>query len=1130
MHLLRFVVLTVLLSCTGSVFGQINCYDSSLNHSGVNPAIDSLEYHACQIDEGLPAAVTSNFKVFSAVEYTLHKYKDQADITRYRENTIDSLRQLNPFNLIFWWSPAEGNDLFGRCDLAFTYPSDDEFQTCFTSIRTAIIASQLQSVVESELATGSFGGNNYRGLEQQVLSLLREKIEAIQGCCASTANKSEDACSPCPVGEELLDLKGHAHLYEVGTSTPVETGTIEVTLVENGTSDKSNTGFINLVGGKLIFGDLEIDVEAKYNEFLNLGDTICVFPAYFTTDETLCLLDIDWDRGDRTIINIASLEEGNILEMSEYDDTDCYLFGDYLIDEYPAIFGGRLFESEAETFEVFEPGSRGANEENEPEPSIIKGHFAPSGAIVNVQDPNSNGSFRRRNVKLVRYGTSASPTNTLLYFTYGVVGYKYFSSNISYAENGYYDQGGVREWLFGDKRKRNVESFKEIESFTKKYDWAIAKIEDTRLVTGFKDNNCLGIQQCFWETSPNVTQLEGDRKEVVIHNSAVCRQVEPANDICCELGRAYVNDHLESAGEDSTKRNAILSIAGDLCVIGEALFEEYENNVWENTPDLLKMHYELNYYKYIEECATGCSYDSLKLSINNFKERVLLRLDSVEVTNGWTAMKALIDSYSDAEISALSAEQRIHVIKELGKFLNDSYRFTVFGTAIRTRSNEASIIRVLSSVSVDKCPFANALFTDEVFLDSLFIGFNDREWGFIGDGNYPQMVQAMLTLFTDCPSLFNRVVDTTRRYNEFVYIGNEILRDEDGEALDCEVKIVHNGGRSYTVKNPYVELQEITSDLEPTYVLGYRSICGTNERNGTLLNFSSPVEFVPVFVQSANYGGLSGLEKKMYLLPEFMFKYFSDYQIHEIFANNVNAAIFVVTVVLTAGEATFEVGLLRVLAAIDLAATVGTQFINQEINSTAFKERFGDDNEAYKDFVKDYKKFESVLNAGLFSAGVLIGVGSYARSVNRSARVVANRTGSTVFSKLDEVTQALGPEVWNGHNFVKSFASRLDNIPDEFYEFSEELVRKLDADLARKSTSARELFEAELRKPSGLTAYKLLDDFDEWRPNPDVVRQLSIDLEASPLLKSRLLDDGDHGVMAWKLMDDNLSNPTWCPN
>jgi hypothetical protein len=222
------------------------------------------------------------------------------------------------------------------------------------------------------------------------------------------------------------------------------------------------------------------------------------------------------------------------------------------------------------------------------------------------------------------------------------------------------------------------------------------------------------------------------------------------------------------------------------------------------------------------------------------------------------------------------------------------------------------------------------------------------------------------------------------------------------------------------------------------------------------------------------------------------------------------------------------VGLLRVLAAIDLAATVGTQFINQEINSTAFKERFGDDNEAYKDFVKDYKKFESVLNAGLFSAGVLIGVGSYARSVNRSARVVANRTGSTVFSKLDEVTQALGPEVWNGHNFVKSFASRLDNIPDEFYEFSEELVRKLDADFARKSASARGIFEAELRKPSGLTAYKLLDDFDEWRPDPNVIRQLAIDLEASPPLKAELLTDGPEGVFAWKLIDDGIPNTIWC--
>jgi hypothetical protein len=1105
------------------VFGQINCYDSSLNHSGVNPAIDSLEYHACQIDEGLPAAVTSNFKVFSAVEYTLHKYKDQADITRYRENTIDSLRQLNPYNLIFWWSSAEGNDLFGRCDLAFTYPSDDEFQTCFTSIRTAIIAGQLQSLVESELATGSFGGNNYRALEEQVLSLLGQKIEAVQDCCASTANKSEDACSPCPVGEELLDLKDRAYLYEVESFIPVGDVSIVVSFVENQIINKSSTEFLNLVGSNLFFGELEIDLQAKYDEFLNLGDTICAFPAYFTTDETLCLLDIDnWDRGDRTIINIASSEEGSIFEMSEYTDSDCYLFGDYLIDEYPEVFGARLFESKAEEIEVFEPGGRGMNGGSNKSSPIIRGYFAPSGAIVNVKNPASNSSFQMKKVYLVRGDNHNSPANTLWRFKYETVEYVYYRSNIVGFNNAYLDRTIV-DRRFRKNRKVTKAFATTIKNFTVDHDWAIAKIEDTRLVTGFKDNNCLGIQQCFWETLPNVTELEGDRMEVVIPFTANnCRQVEPANDICCELGRAYVNDHLESAGQDTTKRNAILSIAGDLCVIGEALFEEYENNVWENTPDLLKRHYELNYYKYIEECATGCSYDSLKLSINNFKERVLLRLDSVEVTNGWTAMKALIDSYSDAEISALSAEQRIHVIKELGKFLNDSYRFTVFGTAIRTRSNEASIIRVLSSVSVDKCPFANALFTDEVFLDSLFIGFNDREWGFIGDGNYPQMVQTMLALFTDCPSLFHRMADTTRRYDEFVYIGNEVLRDENGEALDCEIKITHNGGRSYTIRNPFVELWADYSSEYPY------PTCGTNEENEAILQFSSPVEFIPVFVQSANYGNLPGMQKKMYLLPEFMFRYFSNYQINEAFASNIDEAIFVVTVVLTAGEVTFEVGLIRVLAAIDLAATISTTIINQEITSTAFKERFGDDNKAYKDFVIGYKKFESILNAGLFSAGVLIGVGSYARSVNRSARVVANRTGSTVFSKLDEVTQALGSEVWNGHNYVKSFASRLDNIPDEFYEFSEELVRKLDADLARKSTSARELFEAELRKPSGLTAYKLLGDFDEWRPNPDVVRQLTIDLEASPLLKSRLLDDGDHGVMAWKLIDDNVPTPIWC--
>ncbi|MEM9929910.1 MAG: hypothetical protein AAF840_08840, partial [Bacteroidota bacterium] len=374
MPLIRFIVTLFLISSALALPGQTNCYDDGLNHSGIDPSVDSLDYFSCQLDAGMPAAVTTEFKVFSVVEYALHKYKDQADITRYKEQTIDSLRTVNPFNLVFWWSPAAGNDLFGKCEIAFTYPGDNAYQNCFSSVKQAIIASQLQQIIDARLSATTQGGATFRVLEKEIVVLLNEKIQAIQDCCAGTANKNEEACTACPDAEGLADLKRRAHLNKVGSRVSVSNDpSIIVTLTENTTVlNKSNPGFLNLVGTNLFFGEIEIDLQAEYDAFLALGDTICAYPAYFTTDEALCDLEIDnWDRGDRSIINLSPTEDGYILEMSEYTDTDCYLFGDYILDQYVNIFGGRLFLQEEEgLWEDLGPQGRGSNDDTPAKSSV----------------------------------------------------------------------------------------------------------------------------------------------------------------------------------------------------------------------------------------------------------------------------------------------------------------------------------------------------------------------------------------------------------------------------------------------------------------------------------------------------------------------------------------------------------------------------------------------------------------------------------------------------------------------------------------------------------------------------------------------------------------------------------------
>jgi hypothetical protein len=1009
----------VLLFVSSVGYGQINCYDSSLNLSGVSSVVDSLELKACQIDGGMPGAVSSNFKVHSVVEYTLHKFKEQENIDRFKANTIDSLRATNPFGFIFWWSPGEDDALFGRCDLDFSYPMDDDYQNCFTQVRSAIIESQLEQFMSAQIATGGFRGKNYVALEFEILGLLESKTRAIRECCSSPFAKSEGECAPCPGDQEsLTDLKRLAYLGELGTLVPVELPSDIPVTFQISQESKSQNGFINLVGGSLKLGGVEIDLEEEYSNFIGLGDTICDFPAYFTTDETLCDLAIDnWDTGDRTIINLSSTDSELVLEISEYTSSNCYLFGDYLIDNYSDFFG----------FLIADPFGRGSSEEDADEivtdPMKRNCFYSPSGNLLFKQDYSTSNALPLTKLKVAK-ATHNYPLNALYEFEFN--SNSYISCRRKSDENyflGYFDKvtmGNLKEL----NRKINTTNLKDTRFLNPggTNDWAIVKEAEICWVSAYDYHGCFsGRQLCQWDATATTESEKGPGKEVIFGPNALCGEYAPKPEtVCCNLGARYIRDiHTNPRLSQSQKDllntgdgiQALFEIGTIICDIGTEYFGDYGEGTWEDTPDALKMYFENGILKVGESGCDTCTLDQLLQEFKDYKVRLDSRTFGWDFTNNtdWKGMLALLLAYENADFALLYPYQRFIAIKTLSNYLDCQFLTTDPCYEI-DEVNEMVIVKLMkhqnsrmsdNSGGSESCEFASLLMSDQDLLRKLFNGFSDVSYREGKNDEYYDLLIEMMKLIstTECARIEQM---TQQTITEVLNIGYFASPSPALLNSYCPVEITGDCFSEMTITRPYPF--PITHNGGPplVYLCTYSDPFGFGY-DGVTIQLRGPLDYVYVNVLTDEYGGI--LKKGQHFVPAFLLCYLKNYNENQAYREKIT--ILINTAIITVSVATLPVSpLFQLVTAIDVAGTVVFSAVNNQIETGTFKDQFKGANaeQDYHEFINNYRRVEHVFNATMIGGAVVEISYSAMRGLSRSmskARVCnLISLASGVFSKL----------------------------------------------------------------------------------------------------------------------------------
>jgi hypothetical protein len=378
-----------------SLTGQGVCYDTKLDHSGLNIVNDSLEYFSCEIGGKMPVEVDSDFKAFSVVEYSLDKFKTEEDRNIFLLNTLDSISNVNPFHLVYWWRPVAGNN-FGSCQVYFDFPNDDDYQNCFTGSKIAVLKASIQEYIRQEIANypATSTLRLFRDIELGATKLLLDKITALQDCCAGE-NKDGDSCSLCPTTEELdllrtSILKVHQYGTEIELSNEVDYSTFIPSASSN-----DNYDFYDYTGtGGLTYGDVYIDIEAELDSFVNEFGTHCSPTVYLMNDEAFCSEAIDENIPNQTVFYVGQEENAilsknsnqvNMLAIGWGVNNSCELFLDYVIDEYPEVFGYRIEMAPA----------RGGLEEEAPLGNEVKYcYFTPTGLLLYKQDYSFNGPLQ----------------------------------------------------------------------------------------------------------------------------------------------------------------------------------------------------------------------------------------------------------------------------------------------------------------------------------------------------------------------------------------------------------------------------------------------------------------------------------------------------------------------------------------------------------------------------------------------------------------------------------------------------------------------------------------------------------------------------------------------------------------
>jgi hypothetical protein len=1144
---------------------QIICYDTGLDHSGLEVMNDSLEHYSCSIGSRMPEAVESKFKTFSVVEYALNKHKPEENANSLLLSILDSISNVNPYHLVFWWRPA-GENNFGECQVYFSYPNDDDYQNCFTDSKIAVLRAKAQEQMREEIVSRPEWAipEAYREIEFDAIKSLYNEVTKLQDCCANPA-KADDACSLCPDEEELelfrtSILKLHQYGTEIEFSNDVDYSAFVPT-----TSTSENYVFYDFTGvGGLNYGNIFIDIEAELDSFVAEFGAHVRPTVYLMNDEAFCVESIDETTPNQTIFYVGGegsdvltkqADQVNKLEIGRSNNNTSSLFLDYLIDEYPEVFGYRI---------EFGPGRGGVEESNNLGGEAVKYcYYTPTGLLLYKNDYSpAQSNYGISDVYLAKF-SDPEPVNTLYSFDYKQE--KFRSCHKKRDKDwfvGYYNTE-ILEQRRRDSITLTSSDLIHAEFYVKPnvVSYGIVGAGEQCKVTAYKQHGCSqGTRKCQWDVTATTEVREGEKMLIPFNNDAPCGDYDTEIDeICCVLGGQYIieirqNDMLPQAlrnelntDEGKAKLKQIGSI---ICDIGTTYFNEYDTTPWGEMPDALKMYFDNSLLKVAGDNRCGgedCNLDQMIERFENYRDRIERLTQGWDLNNvtSWQAIFIMLRGYEVADYTYLGAHQRYSAIVALSKHLSTSYWSTEpdYGTSEHV---EKAVVRLITYQNPDPsetCRFVGMLLNSKKLLTNIFAGMSDTEFMSGAKDEYFDFVTSLMTLIksVDCDA-----VDALKRQSitEVVNLGYFKTPLEPALGGYCDVKVMGDCFGEMTIEMPFPFPLAPPGSPPLAYACGYSNPFGLLAKEDVTIKVEGPLDYVPVNIMSYEYAGAGLLRKGVQLVPSFLLCFLRDYSDNASTRNKIQALVTVATIAVTIpsviGTSGAAVPLaLRLLGAIDIVGTVGLTEMNNRIETGQLRGNYSDGEEGteeYNKFVNNYRKVEHVYNVVIITGTIYEFAPAAARGLARAIARMNPPPAGAVLTLSERITNLrsasktfMYADLPNIEGLVTRFPDKADEIRAGLARFDEDVILTLDRDLLAHPNIGPTLVE----NTEGFTSYLVFSQMaanNPWRLDPDQIQQLAQDISASPLLKNKLLNDGADGVLTWKLLDDGAPNPIWCAN
>jgi hypothetical protein len=599
-----------------------------------------------------------------------------------------------------------------------------------------------------------------------------------------------------------------------------------------------------------------------------------------------------------------------------------------------------------------------------------------------------------------------------------------------------------------------------------------------------------------------------------------------------------------STAEGLLKLKRIGSI---ICDIGTLYFGEYDTTPWSDMPDALKIYFDNSLLKWSPTSCNGdeCNLDQLILAFEGYQNRLATLTFGWDLTNvtDWRGMMIMLRGYENADFAFLSARERFTAILALSNNIDCDVwsREPCYGT---DEYNEKSIVRLIKYQSPDPaqtCEFIGLLLNSGGLLNDLFDGMSDVSFFEGGKDEYFDFIESLMTLISssDCSVVENLERQTITKAINLGFFKSPWIPMIGGY---CDIRIEGDCFNEMTINWPIpFPVGANASGPILTYGCIYSNPFGLTDSDDISITVEGPLDYVPINVISDDYAA-GMLPKGLHLVPSFLLCFLRDYSVNlttrQRVSNVVNAAIIAVSIPATVGTGGVTVpAALRLIGAIDAVGAVVFTEVNFQIETGQIRGYYvvGEDGtREYNKFVNGYRQVEQVYNSVMINATVFEFASAAARGLARAVSKMnppSNGTGLQLPDRvvaLQENSRAfLFADLPSIESLLQRFPDSDDIIRQKIVSFEEEMILALDRDLLTHSS----LGDVLVNTTGGFTSYQVLSAMppsNTWRVDPDIIRQLAEDMEASAPLKANLLADGPDGALAWKLIDDNMPTPIWC--